>query len=468
LSRRIIDLPHIFKNVEGGIYNAIKWELRGLPNVVCAESKGLTEECDFEIEGEGLLDAVLTVIKESNYGIRANFDHVNKQHVIEVYEGVDRSYDSENGGTVFSQEFGNLRSLVVTEDDDLYKNVAYVTGASDTSPETIYYQYVSPDAGPQENWREIIVNGENQKEDEDTDHWQARQKQLGIEALQAHKSALSFEVELGLGVFGEKYDLGDSVTCKSRRYGLQFDARILEYKYAFKSGVETVTVVLGDRPLDYVQSSIVKSGGGVSSKAKPSGGGSTGAAGKDGEDGVGIQSVTQTTTSTADGGENIITVALTDGSANTFSIRNGSRGSTGPQGPAGSDGKDGADGKNGSDGYTPVRGTDYWTEADKQEIINEVSAVTGGGGSYTVTLSSSKWTKQSNGTYTQTATVSGVTASSKAIVDINMSAATTSTYATLSEAWFLIGRAYCVANGITFVCYEGAPETNLSVNVEVL
>ena len=37
----------------------------------------------------------------------------------------------------------------------------------------------------------------------------------------------------------------------------------------------------------------------------------------------------------------------------------GIQGQTGPQGPA---------------GYTPIKGTDYWTDADKQEIINAVIA----------------------------------------------------------------------------------------------
>ena len=39
-----------------------------------------------------------------------------------------------------------------------------------------------------------------------------------------------------------------------------------------------------------------------------------------------------------------------------------SQGPQGPQGPAG------------KDGHTPVKGTDYWTESDKQEIINAVVA----------------------------------------------------------------------------------------------
>lgn len=43
----------------------------------------------------------------------------------------------------------------------------------------------------------------------------------------------------------------------------------------------------------------------------------------------------------------------------------------GDKGDTGATGKDGA---KGADGKTPVRGTDYWTAADKAEIVNEVLA----------------------------------------------------------------------------------------------
>ena len=38
------------------------------------------------------------------------------------------------------------------------------------------------------------------------------------------------------------------------------------------------------------------------------------------------------------------------------------------------DGADGQPGENGTDGHTPVKGTDYWTAADKQEIVSDVLA----------------------------------------------------------------------------------------------
>lgn len=98
--------------------------------------------------------------------------------------------------------------------------------------------------------------------------------------------------------------------------------------------------------------------------------GNDGSPGKDGSDGVGIASIKQTTTSSADGGSNVFTVTLTNGQTATFTVKNGSKGSTG---------QPGKDGENGQDGYSPVRGKDYWKDDDIAEIKSYVDeAVLGG------------------------------------------------------------------------------------------
>lgn len=61
--------------------------------------------------------------------------------------------------------------------------------------------------------------------------------------------------------------------------------------------------------------------------------------------GVNIEDVRQTTVSKDDNGINIITMILSNGDRKFFAVRNG---------------------------RTPVRGEDYWTEEDKQEIINSI------------------------------------------------------------------------------------------------
>ena len=50
----------------------------------------------------------------------------------------------------------------------------------------------------------------------------------------------------------------------------------------------------------------------------------------------------------------------------------GPKGDTGATGPQGPKGDTGATGPQGLAGYTPQKGVDYWTETDKQEIINDV------------------------------------------------------------------------------------------------
>ena len=87
---------------------------------------------------------------------------------------------------------------------------------------------------------------------------------------------------------------------------------------------------------------------------------------QEGPAGVGIQSVEQTVSSNVDGGSNIVTVTMTDGSTATFSVKNGNTGAKGDP------------------GKTPVKGTDYNTQADKNEMVNLVLAAlpTWTGGSY--------------------------------------------------------------------------------------
>ena len=83
--------------------------------------------------------------------------------------------------------------------------------------------------------------------------------------------------------------------------------------------------------------------------------GPTGATGQTGATGPAGTSVTVSSVSesTTDGGNNVVT--FSDGK--TLTVKNGSTGATGPT------------------GYTPVKGTDYFTEADKAELIEGINVV---------------------------------------------------------------------------------------------
>lgn len=85
--------------------------------------------------------------------------------------------------------------------------------------------------------------------------------------------------------------------------------------------------------------------------------GATGAQGPAGEDGV------SPTVSTSKSGK-VTTITFVDATGTKTATINdgadGAKGDTGDTGPAG------------ANGYTPVRGTDYWTAADQEQIVSDV------------------------------------------------------------------------------------------------
>ena len=105
-------------------------------------------------------------------------------------------------------------------------------------------------------------------------------------------------------------------------------------------------------------------------------------AGATGSPGASIQSIERTAGSGTSGETDTYAITLTDGSTTTFQVYNGKDGSInfedwteeqreslrGPEGPAG------PVGPAGPSGYTPVRGTDYWTGEDKTEIVEDTVA----------------------------------------------------------------------------------------------
>ena len=127
-----------------------------------------------------------------------------------------------------------------------------------------------------------------------------------------------------------------------------------------------------------------------------------------GEDGVSVVSVRQTTTSSIDGGSNVITVTLSNGQTSTFTVKNGSKGSqgvkgdrglqgvkgdTGAPGPQGAQGVQGAKGDKGDKGDTGAKGAD-----GTSVTVSSVSESTANGGSNVVTFSDGKRLTVKNGT----------------------------------------------------------------------
>lgn len=120
--------------------------------------------------------------------------------------------------------------------------------------------------------------------------------------------------------------------------------------------------------------------------------GSVGPAGADGNDGVGISSIKQTTTSTTNGGTNVITATLTNGQTSTFNIKNGTKGGTGATG---------------ADGVS-VTNVTQTTTSDEDGGTNVITITLSNGNTYTFNVKNGS--KGSTGSTGSNATINGVNA----------------------------------------------------------
>lgn len=340
-----------------------------------------TDTVDVKWENEKIGKLMYETLKTLEYSPRLIYNPTTNKFIFSIWQGKDRTQSqSANAFVTFADDSCNVEKFEYIEDESNFKNVVMILYGEQPSRYDVY-----GDLTTEKGRRWLLLTGGSEEE-------LAEYKQKAKEELSKYPIVQTANVEViqdGL-YYMIDYDLGDKCDIVSHRHQKAFEARLIEVDEVWKAGQHNVKLKFGETSktvYQKLQRSIATERYAHSGTGGVAGSGIPGA---DGKDGVGIASVQQTTTSTADGGENIITLTLTDGSSNRFSVRNGSKGSTGDTGPAGaagkdgSPGKDGADGKDGSDGYTPVCGVDYWTAADKEEIISEVveeiGAETGGAG----------------------------------------------------------------------------------------
>ena len=258
LDRRIIQGVMNVKNVETGVYDAVSNNLRGLPHVSISDKKGFEETTDLEFENDQMVKSIAQMCAAGDLGVRMLFDNERKTHVLEVYKGADRAYKDGMNGVVFSSEFGNLASLTVEEDDEIFKNVAIIMGTKDDENKTTYYREVGDATGFER--REVFVKANQKKKDQTDAEYNAYLDGEGVKALQKHYDVLTFKAEISSSAWMRDYDLGDKVTCKSTRYGLRFDTRITSFVETIEAGTQSISLTLGEPTITYLQGAILKNG----------------------------------------------------------------------------------------------------------------------------------------------------------------------------------------------------------------
>ena len=247
LESRVIAFSVAVSNVESGVYSVVNENLRGMQRVATAPAKGLTEKTEISLYGGTVLEQIMPVLSSVDLGHRMVWNHRTEQHVFEVYKGVDLTTGIHS--VVFSDEQGTARDLVINDDASIFKNVAYVTAkykSGDTEKQLVEIVGDATGDDRHEQWFEISLTAE---EGETEAQFRSRMRVHGAMELGKLIRRQSFSVVIDAAELGVLYNIGDLVSCVSKRFGVKFNARISGMKYKKDANGESTEVVLGEPKL---------------------------------------------------------------------------------------------------------------------------------------------------------------------------------------------------------------------------
>lgn len=237
-------------NFSGTIENGMRQLLAGaalLPLVELGALNNFPEKIQFQVTMKNLLSCETKLSRAGAIGYRFRPDFKARKIIFETYQGKNRTFrQNENNRIIFSEDYNNLNNAVYKYNDQNLKTYAIVGGQGE-GENRIYYEL---GGGTGLDLREVFVDARDINPTEMTDsQYRAALLQRAQEVLNEAIVTESLECETEATVnftYKEDYDLGDIVTVRKKRWGLNMDQRITELQEVYEYGGMTVIPTLGD------------------------------------------------------------------------------------------------------------------------------------------------------------------------------------------------------------------------------
>lgn len=253
---------------------------RTVPHLALAPIRNLTPAVQYQVDGKPdryIEDSLVDVGQIVGLGHRNLFLPEQQLIQFDVYSGIDRSASqSANPPAIFSEDFENILEQEFVDSDDNLKTVAIVTGTYEWEYQTPEYDAsgnVLKDASGKVKMqtlksskqmsvtvgtatgidrRELIIDGGNNEIESggymsEADFTAALQSK-GQAALAEHAEVRTFESKVNTHsnlIYREDYDLGDKVTCVSKKWGVTIDTQITEITEIYEQEGMSVVPTFG-------------------------------------------------------------------------------------------------------------------------------------------------------------------------------------------------------------------------------
>lgn len=225
---------------------------RKIDSMSLGEVKNYTQETNIQTSYANLLETVEEIASVSELGIRTLLNIENKQMTFDIYEGLDRTANNGiNPPAIFSQEFENILEQEYTDSLNNYKNTALVAGEGEGSEREL----VSIDNGQGLDRYEMFVDARDLQSKDENDNpipladYRKLLEDRGTSKLAETKEIQTFDSKINLNsnlVYKEDFDLGDIVTCTSKKWGITIDTRITEIEEVYEESGKQINVVFGN------------------------------------------------------------------------------------------------------------------------------------------------------------------------------------------------------------------------------
>lgn len=214
--------------------------------------KGYSGGITLQVSYRNLLETVEEIATTNELGIRTLIDVSNKKIIFDIYKGLDRTADNGiNPPVIFSREFENILEQEYTDSLNNYRNTALIAGAG----EGIDRELVAIESGQGLDRYELFVDARDlQDKDEDNSpiplvDYRGMLAERGRAKLAETREVLTFESKVNLHSnlkYKHDFDLGDIVTCMSKKWGITVDTRITEVEEVYEESGFDVNITFGN------------------------------------------------------------------------------------------------------------------------------------------------------------------------------------------------------------------------------
>lgn len=225
---------------------------RKIDLMALGEVKNYTQTTNIQVSYKNLLETVEEITNTSELGIRTLIDIQNKQMTFDIYEGLNRTANNGiNPPAIFSQEFENILEQEYTDSLNNYRNTVLVAGQGEGSNREL----VSLENGQGLDRYEMFVDARDLQSKDENDNvipiveYRKLLEDRGISKLSEHKEIETFDSKINLNsnlVYKKDFDLGDIVTCTSKKWGITIDTRITEIEEVYEESGRQINVTFGN------------------------------------------------------------------------------------------------------------------------------------------------------------------------------------------------------------------------------